>query len=70
MALEALHEEVKPLGVEVSWTKTKAQVFGGLLDEAVRSVCASGEDIEVLESFTYLCSVIHNTGRSGPQVIR
>ncbi len=24
MALEAIHEEVKPLGLEVSWTKTKA----------------------------------------------
>ncbi|KAG0697328.1 hypothetical protein GWK47_026353 [Chionoecetes opilio] len=28
MALEALHEEAKPLGLEVSWLKTKVQVFG------------------------------------------
>ncbi|KAG0721937.1 hypothetical protein GWK47_045438 [Chionoecetes opilio] len=34
MALEALHEEAKPLGLEVSWLKTKVQVFGDLLDEA------------------------------------
>ena len=27
VALEALHEEVKPLGLEVSWAKTKVQVF-------------------------------------------
>ena len=33
MALEALHEEVKPLGLTVSWAKTKVQVFGGVLDE-------------------------------------
>ena len=33
MALEALHEEVKPLGLKVSWAKTKVQVFGGVLDE-------------------------------------
>ncbi|KAG0727910.1 hypothetical protein GWK47_033618 [Chionoecetes opilio] len=37
MALEALHEEPKPLGLEVSWLKTKVQVvfvnnpFSGLL---------------------------------------
>ncbi|KAG0721849.1 Mitochondrial ribonuclease P protein 1 [Chionoecetes opilio] len=29
MALEALHEEAKPLGLEVSWLTTKVQVFGG-----------------------------------------
>ncbi|KAG0722230.1 Kinesin-like protein unc-104 [Chionoecetes opilio] len=36
MALEALHKEAKPLGLEVSWLKTKVQVFGDLLDEAVQ----------------------------------
>ncbi|KAG0715432.1 hypothetical protein GWK47_011932 [Chionoecetes opilio] len=45
MALKALHEEAKPLGLEVSWLKTKVQVFGDLLDEAVQSVHACGEDI-------------------------
>ncbi|KAG0725809.1 Dolichol-phosphate mannosyltransferase subunit 1 [Chionoecetes opilio] len=43
MALEALHEEAKPLGLEVSWLKTKVQVFGDLLDEAVQSVHACGD---------------------------
>ncbi|KAG0719308.1 Protein l(2)37Cc [Chionoecetes opilio] len=37
MALEALHEEAKPLRLEVSWLKTKVQVFGDLLDEAVHT---------------------------------
>lgn len=36
MALEALHEETKPLGDQVSWAKTKVQVFRGLLDETVQ----------------------------------
>ncbi|KAG0717015.1 hypothetical protein GWK47_008308 [Chionoecetes opilio] len=44
MALEALHEEAKPLGLEVSWLKTKVQVFGDLLDEAVQSVHACGDE--------------------------
>ena len=39
MALEALHEEVKPLGLKVSWAKTKVQVFGGVPDETVVCPC-------------------------------
>ncbi|KAG0729698.1 Retrovirus-related Pol polyprotein from type-1 retrotransposable element R2 [Chionoecetes opilio] len=70
MALEALHEEAKPLGLEVSWLKTKVQVFGDLLDEAVQSVHACGEDIEILESFTYLGSSVHNDGGSRQEVLR
>ena len=35
LALETLHEDAKPLGLQVSWPKTKVQVFGGLLDETV-----------------------------------
>ncbi|KAG0728144.1 Retrovirus-related Pol polyprotein from type-1 retrotransposable element R2 [Chionoecetes opilio] len=70
MALEALHEEAKPLGLEVSWLKTKVQVFGDLLDEAVQSVHACGEDIEILESFTYLGSAIHNDGGSRQEALR
>ncbi|KAG0712224.1 hypothetical protein GWK47_018960 [Chionoecetes opilio] len=46
MALEALHEEAKPLGLEVSWLKTKVQVFGDLLDEAVQfSEVGSNADV-------------------------
>ncbi|KAG0723026.1 LINE-1 retrotransposable element ORF2 protein [Chionoecetes opilio] len=70
MALEALHGEAKPLGLEVSWLKTKVQVFGELLDEAVQSVHACGEDIEILESFTYLGSAVHNDGGSRQEVLR
>ncbi|KAG0697185.1 Tetratricopeptide repeat protein 17 [Chionoecetes opilio] len=70
MALEALHEETKPLGLEVSWLKTKVQVFGGLLDETVQSVHACGEDIEILDSFTYLGSAVHNDGGSRQEALR
>ena len=51
-ALDAFSNEAKPLGLEVSWTKTKVQEFGDLLGEPVQSVRACGEDIEVTESFT------------------
>ena len=49
MALEALHGELKPLGLKVSRAKTKIQVFGGVLDETVQSVHACDEDIKVLK---------------------
>ncbi len=70
MALEIPHEEARPLGLEVFWAKTKVQAFGGLLYDTVQSVHACGEDIEVLESFTYLASVVHDNGRSDQEVIR
>ena len=42
-SLEVLVMEVKPLGLKVSWAKTKVQVFGGVLDEAVQFVHACGD---------------------------
>ena len=69
-ALEALHEDAKPLGLQVSWIKTKVQVFGDLLDEAVRSVNVCGENIDIFEKFTYLGSDVHNDGRSTHEVLR
>ncbi len=68
MALKVLHEEAKPLGLEVSWTKTKVQAFGGLLDDTVQSVHACGEDIKVFESFTCCGSLMPNSGRSDEEI--
>ncbi len=45
MALEALHEEAKPLGLEVSWTKTKVQAFGGLVGRVVHNNGGSGQEV-------------------------
>ena len=69
MALEALHEETKPLGLQISWPKTKVQVFGDLLDETVQSIHACGEDIDILDSFTYLGSVAQNNGGSRQKLL-
>ena len=35
-------------------------MFGGVLDKTVQSFHTCGEDIETLENFTYLGSVVHN----------
>ncbi|KAG0713503.1 hypothetical protein GWK47_016112 [Chionoecetes opilio] len=50
MALEALHEEAKPLGLEVYWLKTKVQVFGRLLDETVQEL---NHRISTINSITF-----------------
>ena len=69
MAFEALHEEAKPLGLQVSWPKTKVQVHRGLLDETVQSICARGKDIDILDSLTYLGSMVHSNGGSRQEVV-
>ena len=56
-AFEVLNEETEPLGLQVSWVKTKA--FNNILDAAVLSVPVCGEDVEVTERFTSLGSDIH-----------
>ena len=70
MAFKTLHEEAKPLGLRVSWPKTKVQVFKGLLDETVQSIHACSEDIDILDSLKYLGSVVHNNGGSRQEVLR
>ena len=54
-----LNEESEPLGLRVSWVETNIQAFHDILDAAVLSVPVCGEDVEVVERFTYLGSDIH-----------
>ena len=54
-----LNEELEPLGLWVSWVKTKIQAFNDILDAAVLSVSVGGEDVEVVERFTFLGSDSH-----------
>ena len=56
-ALEVLNEELEPLGLRVSWVKTKIQAFSDILDAAVLSVPVCGEDVEVVDRFTYLAVI-------------
>ena len=58
-ALEVLNDESEPLGLWVSWVKTMIQAFNDILDAAVLSVPVCGEDVEVVERFTYIGSDIH-----------
>ena len=58
-ALEVLNEGSEPLGLRVSWVKTKIQAFNNILYAAILSVPVCGEDVEVTERFTFLGSDIH-----------
>ena len=57
-ALSVLNEELEPLGLWVSWFKTNIQAFNGILEAAILYVPVCGEDVEVVERFTYLGSDI------------
>ena len=69
-ALEVLNEESEPLGLWVSWVKTKIKAFNGILDAAILSVPVCGEDVEVTEKFTYLGRDIHVSAGCEPEVNR
>ena len=70
MALKTLHKGTKPLGLQVSWPMTKVQVFGGLLSETIQSIHACDEDIDILDCFTYLGSMVHNNSASCQEVLQ
>ena len=52
------------MGLKVSWSMTKVQVFGGLLDETEQSVHACGEDVDISENFPYFGNMGYNDGGS------
>ena len=65
-----LNEESEPLGLRVSWVKTKIQAFNDILDAAVLSVPVCGKDVEVMKRFTSLGSDIHVSAGYEPEVNR
>lgn len=61
LALKELHKQAKSLGLQVLWAKNKVQVFGGFLVEKMQAVYVCGENVKVLDGFTYLNSVVHSS---------
>ena len=58
-ALSTFEEEAKPLGLQVSWTKTKIQSIGAEANNLPQSVkVSSGATVDVVDRFTYLGSDI------------
>ena len=58
VAFESLSEEAEPLGLRVSWIKTRAQAFDDLLDATTDSTPVSFENVEVTQTCTYIGRVI------------
>ena len=69
-ALDLLSEEAEPLGLRVSWIKTKVRASGDILDATVESIPVNGENVEVKQTFTYLGSVIHSSTSCEQEVNR
>uniref|UniRef100_A0A3B3R3I5 Reverse transcriptase domain-containing protein n=1 Tax=Paramormyrops kingsleyae TaxID=1676925 RepID=A0A3B3R3I5_9TELE len=63
-ALERLSKESECLGFRVSWIKTKIQAFNDFLGTAISSVSVCGENVDLVERFTYISSDIHVSGDS------
>ena len=65
-----LNEESELLGLQVSWVKTKIQAFNDIVDATILSVPVCGEDVEVMERFTFFGSDIHVSAGCEPEVNR
>jgi len=68
-ALEVMEMEARPLDLTINWAKTKIQYLGDL-DEDRQHATVQGNQVEVVESFTYLGSLIHCSGSSEPEIKR
>ena len=61
LSLEVLNQEVMTFGLEVNWSKTKAQ-FVGDSPNIPATIAVSISHVDVVESFIYLGSMMHNSG--------
>ena len=67
-AIESRSEEAKPLGLRVSWIKTKVQAFGDILYAATDSIRVGGENVGIAQTSTFLGDVIYSW-RGSPKII-
>jgi len=64
-----MDREAHPLGLSINWAKTKIQNLG-VQDGANQTqyMTVRGNQVEAVESFTYLGSFIHISGSSEPEI--
>jgi len=60
LALEIMNHEANSLGLQVSWYETKIQITDFSFQPGL-CVPAAGDNVIVVESFTYLGVDIHST---------
>ena len=69
LALEVMNTEAQPLGMSINWNKTKVQDLGGCGAPCQR-VSVQGNEVEAVESFVYLGSLIHCSAGSELEIKR
>jgi len=69
LSLDILNSEAKTFGLEVNWLKTKVP-FAGDAPDPPATVAVCNDQVEVVDSFVYLGSMVHNTGSSEPEIRR
>jgi hypothetical protein len=69
MSLDILNSEAKTFGLEMNWSKTKVQFVGDAPDPPA-TIAVGNAQVDVVESFVYLGSQVHNTGSSDSEVRR
>ena len=68
--LTALSEEASPLGLAISWAKTKIQSLSDFLDPPPPSLRVGNESVDVVDEFIYLGAKISSECRSDPEILR
>ena len=66
LALEVMNVEARPVGLTINLARTKIQFFGDP-DGVPQCASVQGNQVEVVESFTYLGSLIQSSGSSEPE---
>ena len=69
-ALSIMDEETHALGLQISWTKTKAQSLGTTSDTPLAPPEVDDEEVEAVDKFNYLGSLQSSSGTSEEEIIR
>lgn len=68
LSLDIMHEEARPFGLEINWSKTKIQTTVDC--PVTQQVLVAGNAVDIVDSFTYLGCLVDRNGRSEPEVAR
>src|SRR6218665_2277867 len=68
LCLHVMQEEARPFGLEINWSKTKIQTTVDPLP--TQQVKVDGNVVDMVDSFTYLGSLVDRNGRSEAELVR
>ena len=65
--MSVMNEEAKPLGLHINWSKTKIQQSGEPRHSCTH-VTVAGDNVDIVDSFVYLGSLMDRKGGSDPEI--